>query len=642
MIMLGEDSLSKRRRKINDPPPAADSEKKADAEEKDLFNNNILLVERRGPNRILFGPGEVTSTKKWAPAGWFCEIRVKNSVLLRRVELSSSSPGSRRRRTIIEVKGRPEGEEEAESEEEEVMIDDEQVVTDYLLYRYCSINNEDLDGRYVLDVHRSARRSCAADIIVSRDLEESYNNSTRESSTSERTKKNNIFIDSDESSENDCYYYYTLFSGLFPHGFFLRKEDSEDSDHTSSSSFPGLFLFKDHPHLGIVGDWGELAENVSPKLLRGRYCNLNSNNSNINIINSNTNIINSDINRQVSSSKKLPTQENLFEINIRAGDSLSERGVNMLLQGLLLQLTKDDINVKRVVSDPDIARTFLRQVPLHRVSVQAIYENALRRLNNKNDDLYFFTPQDLNTSYDSLVSSDATKNRSLLLTDLVDSENCEVKKAGYKNSTSLSSARENDESDGSNLKSLPSNLNLNNTNNLNQYVDPCEGLFAKKSFRLGELISFYSGVRLSQAECDRRGWEWNANTVTLYKKEEKSSDPDSSSDDEVVIDVPPHLSLLSQYAATLGHKANHSSSSVDHSSSSTSNFFTASRLSSANAYYTLFRDHPRFGDCVCLRAKREIRAGEEILCDYGFTKEDAPEWWWMLEKQNNSPANNIT
>ena len=53
--------------------------------------------------------------------------------------------------------------------------------------------------------------------------------------------------------------------------------------------------------------------------------------------------------------------------------------------------------------------------------------------------------------------------------------------------------------------------------------DAAEGLFARRALAAGELVSFYSGLRISHADVDARDWDLNDNTITL--------------DDTTVIDV---------------------------------------------------------------------------------------------------------
>ncbi|CAD7948065.1 unnamed protein product [Amoebophrya sp. A120] len=144
--------------------------------------------------------------------------------------------------------------------------------------------------------------------------------------------------------------------------------------------------------------------------------------------------------------------------------------------------------------------------------------------------------------------------------------------------------------------------------------DPGEGLFAKKRFGKGELVAFYNGVRISQAVCDGRDWKENGNCVTLWKDEKvdasssdgashaaTSSSTPGGGGGGVVIDIPVSHNRLTDYRATVGHKANHSQKKV-------------------NARYGPYTAHPRFGDIVCIRAVKAIGVGEEVFCDYGYVE----------------------
>eukprot|EP00439_Symbiodinium_sp_Y106_P012257 s406_g1.t2 len=121
-----------------------------------------------------------------------------------------------------------------------------------------------------------------------------------------------------------------------------------------------------------------------------------------------------------------------------------------------------------------------------------------------------------------------------------------------------------------------------------------EGLFAKRPLRAGELCSWYNGLRCSHEEVNERDWCLNGMTIAL--------------DNDTVLDVPAEFASTDVFRACLGHKANHRKPN--------------------NAKYDVF-DHPRFGLIKAIRAVRDIAAGEEICCDYGYEgeQEDLPGWY---------------
>lgn len=130
-------------------------------------------------------------------------------------------------------------------------------------------------------------------------------------------------------------------------------------------------------------------------------------------------------------------------------------------------------------------------------------------------------------------------------------------------------------------------------------TDSGEGLFALIDLPEDTVVSFYNGTKQTSEKTERNRWNENSNTIAL------------SEEDGVDIDVSPKYSDLSQYCASLGHKANHT--------------FDDSRQS---AMYSHF-DHPRFGHIKCIRTIRPVKAGEELLVDYGYSlhHKGGPSWW---------------
>ncbi|CAG9464201.1 unnamed protein product [Pedinophyceae sp. YPF-701] len=125
-----------------------------------------------------------------------------------------------------------------------------------------------------------------------------------------------------------------------------------------------------------------------------------------------------------------------------------------------------------------------------------------------------------------------------------------------------------------------------------------EGLFARRDVSAGELCALYSGMRCAQAEVDAREWDACENTLSLDAGQEGLSDGEDMDVDAPVMDVPSGGGRRApRYCASLGHKANHS-------------FLNNAR------YAPLF--HPRHGAIKCVRAIKDIPAGQEITVRYDY------------------------
>jgi len=126
-----------------------------------------------------------------------------------------------------------------------------------------------------------------------------------------------------------------------------------------------------------------------------------------------------------------------------------------------------------------------------------------------------------------------------------------------------------------------------------------EGLYAKRDIWKGTLVSLYSGVLVPHYVVDRRRWEFNDNTIEC--------------DEKLSLDVPKPYHLTKNYSASLGHKANHSFE--------------------PNSLYT-YLDHPKFGDIMSVIATKDIKKGEEILVNYGYSKHShGPPWFRDAKKE---------
>ena len=145
-----------------------------------------------------------------------------------------------------------------------------------------------------------------------------------------------------------------------------------------------------------------------------------------------------------------------------------------------------------------------------------------------------------------------------------------------------------------------------------------EGLFARVKLPPEVVVSYYNGIRLSQAEVDARNWAKNSNTIVLTEADDGDDSDDSKcgddSNDGVSIDVPAHFASEKVYCASLGHKVNHT--------------FDAVRVNCVYAHC----EHPRFGHIRCIRTTRAVDPGQELLVDYGYdvdnvTGHGVPGWF---------------
>jgi len=125
-----------------------------------------------------------------------------------------------------------------------------------------------------------------------------------------------------------------------------------------------------------------------------------------------------------------------------------------------------------------------------------------------------------------------------------------------------------------------------------------QGLFARIDLPPYTAVSFYNGTKQVDTITESHPWHLNSNTIAL--DEEQGVD----------IDVAKPYDDVTVYCASLGHKANHGWVEEER-----------------NAEYGKF-DHPRFGLIKCVRVKgKGVKAGEELLVDYGFDKRGGPKWW---------------
>lgn len=148
-----------------------------------------------------------------------------------------------------------------------------------------------------------------------------------------------------------------------------------------------------------------------------------------------------------------------------------------------------------------------------------------------------------------------------------------------------------------------------------------EGLFARRNFRAGDLVSYFSGQRTLSGLMfhDNMTSEVAAEVGSYYfNLGENCAQWWGCKIDDYVIDVPIEFRSITKFRRTLGHKGNHK--------------FKGNNVD----YETVL--HPVHGPIACLIANRFIRKGQEIFSDYNYELENAEEWY--IDQYNEAYKNN--
>ena len=138
-----------------------------------------------------------------------------------------------------------------------------------------------------------------------------------------------------------------------------------------------------------------------------------------------------------------------------------------------------------------------------------------------------------------------------------------------------------------------------------------EGLFARRSFMPGDIVSYFSGTRtfardmffdnMTEAEISSAGayfYNLAANSPYWWGYPE-----------DLVLDIPEEYRSIYKFRTTLGHKANH-------------------LFEGKNTEYDTV-NHPVHGGIVCLIATEVINKDDEIYVDYLYDVDDeATEQWY--------------
>ena len=138
-----------------------------------------------------------------------------------------------------------------------------------------------------------------------------------------------------------------------------------------------------------------------------------------------------------------------------------------------------------------------------------------------------------------------------------------------------------------------------------------EGLFAKKIFSPGNLISYYSGQKTYISNIIHKHNMTNDQIVSAasYNFAIGQSAPSSwGYPADLIIDVGSKYRNTTMYQTTLGHKANH-------------------KFGDTNVIFDTV-DHPIMGGIACLVATKEIDEHEEIFVDYNYDLDSpVPDWY---------------
>ena len=137
-----------------------------------------------------------------------------------------------------------------------------------------------------------------------------------------------------------------------------------------------------------------------------------------------------------------------------------------------------------------------------------------------------------------------------------------------------------------------------------------EGLFARRSFLPGELVSYFGGLHTTTEEMFWSNMtEAEETEAGSYYYNLGVNCPDWwGVSEELVLDIPPSHRSITQYRSTLGHKTNHAF------------------RSQANCEFSVVR-HPVQGAIPCLLAIKPISRGQELTVDYLYDMDSAEQWY---------------
>ena len=123
-----------------------------------------------------------------------------------------------------------------------------------------------------------------------------------------------------------------------------------------------------------------------------------------------------------------------------------------------------------------------------------------------------------------------------------------------------------------------------------------------------QIVGFYNGVRMSDFQsrmrkADRKSAYRMDNSWSKDKEVGRASSNWAEKDKRElfqILNIPEGLREPHQYRASLGHLINHSPN--------------------PNTWFGMI-DHPRFGKIRTVAVKADMKAGEELLVDYGYIQQ---------------------
>ena len=143
-----------------------------------------------------------------------------------------------------------------------------------------------------------------------------------------------------------------------------------------------------------------------------------------------------------------------------------------------------------------------------------------------------------------------------------------------------------------------------------------QGLFARRKFSRGDIVSYYGGQKLFKEDkiFPNMSVEEKQRAESCHLALGKYAPAWWGYPPDLLIDVPEEYRSVMEYRTTLGHKANH-------------RFNNNAELA--------FVDHPVLGGIACLVATENIDDGEEVLAHYRYGDIAQVQLAWYREEYNH-------